>query len=163
MEDAVGFHGFTGISPSGFYHASRVPIGRVNDRPQPPWPSFKPRGFWYDVGGAWVEWMRIEMPSWYDESRFLYSVSLSPAARILRIRGSRGLERFVGKYAATHPSMGKFPVPDWAAVAREWDGIEFSPYRHELRAEHIWYSMVDVPSGCVWNPGAVSLELVAHR
>lgn len=159
----MDFHGYTQISPTGFYHTSRKPVPQLEHRVQHAHPAFKPRGLWYDVGGAWIEWMESEMPEWYASSRFLYSVVVSPAARILRITSGRELEDFMATYGSLHPTTGRFPVPNWVAIADEWDGIEFSPYMYELRCDYIWYSMVDVSSGCVWNPGVVSLELVAEH
>ena len=49
---------------------------------------------------------------------------------------------------------------DWQKVAKKFGGIEFNPYIHQvidpiingkIKIIMIWYTTVDVPSGCIWN------------
>jgi hypothetical protein len=49
---------------------------------------------------------------------------------------------------------------DWQKVAKKFGGIEFNPYIHQVinpikngakKIIIIWYTTVDIPSGCIWN------------
>ena len=49
---------------------------------------------------------------------------------------------------------------DWQKVAKKFGGIEFNPYIHQVinpikngekKIIIIWYTTVDLPSGCIWN------------
>jgi len=49
---------------------------------------------------------------------------------------------------------------DWQKVSKKFGGIEFNPYIHQvinpikngkIKIIMIWYTTVDLPSGCIWN------------
>jgi hypothetical protein len=51
-------------------------------------------------------------------------------------------------------------IIDWQKVAKKFGGIEFNPYIHQVIDPIkngkkgiiiIWYTTVDIPSGCIWN------------
>jgi hypothetical protein len=53
-----------------------------------------------------------------------------------------------------------YNIIDWQKVAKKFGGIEFNPYIHQvidpiingkIKIIMIWYTTVDVPSGCIWN------------
>lgn len=155
------FHGYTGISPTKLYHTSKTLVTQLEQRAQRV--NFKPKGLWYSIGGAWIEWMQSEMPSWYTAAAHLYEVELSPDARIVRLTSERDLAAFEDGFSVDDATTGRIRSIDWERVAGLWDGIEFSPYVWSARMKYMWYSMVDVPSGCVWNTDAARVRHVASR
>ena len=49
---------------------------------------------------------------------------------------------------------------DWRAVARDYDGIEISPYRSDrpaMTGRHACFANWDIASGGVWRPRGVRL------
>src|SRR6266478_6493661 len=132
-------------------HSSHKPIERLHGTAQGPEPDYKPRGFWYGMGEAWLEWCRSEMPSWIGEHR--YAVTLAPDAHILRLNTPTKVQQLHVRYPA---HVGPVRFPDWCAIAREYDGIEVDPYYHGLRfkMDSIWYYSWDCASGCIWEPRA---------
>jgi hypothetical protein len=110
-------------------------------------PDMKPRGFWYGIDHAWREWVLGEMPHWIGEH--YYSVDVGPS-NILFIQDRNQIREFHREHCTGY-------LVDWPRVAKEYDGIEISPYQWEFRHEMLWYYGWDVASGCIWNLHHVKL------
>ena len=50
---------------------------------------------------------------------------------------------------------------DWKKVASKYDGIEIVPYQPKARMNLLWYYGWDIASGCIWNLGNTSLNLIS--
>ena len=148
-------------------HMSRQPIEKLYDRDQARHPGFKPLGLWYGCGTEWLEWINENEPRWRGE--WLYSVVLQQNANILFLSSVDDMNSFENK----HRNHDAFSICspllktslmvniDWAMVAKDYDGIEISPYQWSERLERMWYYGWDVASGCMWNIRAISkLELL---
>jgi len=121
------------ISPKPVTYVKRVGGERV----------FKPCGLWYGIGDSWLEWMESEMPDWLpDPGHFLVEIGISD--EVLVIDNDR---RFAG-FRRRFEMRG---LIDWVSVAREYSGIEISPYFWEYRML-TWYYPWDCASGVIWRP-----------
>jgi len=136
--------------------------------------NFKPRGLWYSIGDAWLAWVISEQPDWLGAYPYIYRPKLNHE-RILTLPGEVAeLRSFLAKYGVDFGPLGfmSFKQIDWNAVAEDYAGIEFYPYRRNLmfnfysddeesRLTHdevfslTFYSGVDVPSGCIWHEDGI--------
>lgn len=123
---------------------------------QDPHDNFKPHGFWYSAGDAWLDWCKSEMPQWVG--RHAYTLDIGNA-NILRLDDVYKIKQFTKEF-------GRVPYPeahhvgiDWSNVAEKWDGVEIIPYQWSIRLDMdtFWYYGWDVASGCVWNLEKVSI------
>lgn len=108
----------------------------------------KPKGLWYGIGSSWIDWVRSEMPDW--ESNYLYEVTLHED-RILKMSEIDELNNFYSKYK----NLNKGGI-NWKEVAKEYSGIEISPYVRGAGYKHNWYYWWDVASGCIWSKNAIA-------
>ena len=116
----------------------------------------KPRGFWYAIGGSWLEWMQSNMPKWEGAYDYLLEVDES-ALKIINTQ--EGLVQFTREYGAPISRFEDRHRINWARVAHEFKGIEIPEYLSYDTVTQ-WY----VPSGCIWDASAIrSLELVQRR
>lgn len=131
-------------------HNTKEPLGELRAVAQDrEW--MKPRGLWYGVGEAWLEWCRSEMPSWVHGHT--YEIALRPRAKVLKLRTVKAVREFHDEYAP----KSRWSWPDWARLAKRYDGIEIAPYQWRLRLGwQTWYYGWDCASGCIWHPRAVA-------
>jgi len=131
----------------------------------------KPTGLWYAPGSEWREWTRAEMPTLLAKYNVLYDVEITD--RVLRISTPEDVHEFSEWYRAksgweyemenvTH-GRSRITNIDWLKVAQDWSGVEVNPYHWDLRFTYLWYSGLDVPSGCIWDPAGASVRLVGTR
>lgn len=115
--------------------------------------ALKPNGIWYQVDDEWEKW--IEGENWAPrEYKHKYLVGTSKA-NILKLSTAEEVIEFQESYKARmYPEATIYNI-DWGKVQGIWDGIEISPYFHELRSrvnvDMLWYYGWDVASGVVWN------------
>lgn len=118
--------------------------------------GYKPRGLWYGIGPSWINWVRSEMPDWETEHVFRLSID---ETKMKIIRNYQQLVEFEKEYSLPIDGWdsynGRYLYIDWARVARDYGGIEISPYLYEARYKHMWYYGWDVASGCIWGTGVV--------
>lgn len=64
----------------------------------------------------------------------------------------------------TDTEMEKFKYKNWAQLSEQYDGIYFPDYAadHPLM-KYLWYQSIDIPSGCIWNPTDVTMNLAYKR
>jgi len=119
--------------------------------------SLKPKGLWYGFGDQWINWLKSEMPEWWDEAQYAYKV-FPNISNILVINTIEELDQFIDKY-----NVGR--NIDWVRVAEEYDGIEFPSYSREGfrnlafsssdHMKYMWVYSMDIASGCIWNPSGI--------
>ncbi len=111
----------------------------------------KPGGFWFDVDGDWLRWMRSEMPEWVKP--YWYEVVVPRDFRMLRISTCRALDEFTEEFRARDARVGTHRTIHWGNVAHRYDGIVIAPYQYRRRLDPStsWYYSWDVASGCVWS------------
>lgn len=82
----------------------------------------------------------------------LYGVEVD-LSRILLIDNAAKMREFHRKYSSS--SIGGLPAYiSWFRLAKDYDGIEISPYFWEFRMGLDWYYTWDVASGCIWGKEA---------
>ena len=120
----------------------------------------KPEGLWYSCGTDWEDWCSggpSQGSGWGEnhlkKSPYRYGVEIN-RSRMLFIHSKRDFKRFV-RYFGEKDEYG-YPgqAINWAAVAKEYDGIEICPYIPSFKYEYSWYQGWDVASGCIWGSGA---------
>lgn len=120
----------------------------------------KPNGFWVSVKGEddWPDWCNAESFG-LDRLGICHRVEIAPSANVLHVSGVEAFNAFDARYGrdeklypdATYSKR----LIDWAAVARDYDGIIIAPYVWEHRFED-WYYGWDCASGVIWNAEAVA-------
>lgn len=132
--------------------------------------SFKPQGFWVDVGRDWKRWCKGERfrP---EAFAFRHRIRVSSNANVLRLSGPDALVSFTKSFARIHPLLREYEESgmfmdhyiDWPDVAGKYQGIIIAPYCWSLRMEMMWYYPWDCASGCIWDTSAISIEAVYHK
>lgn len=127
-------------------------------------PDQKPRGLWYAIGTEWIDWVEHEMPEWMGSN--FYKIEIDES-KILFLKSSYDMMKFTLNYSPTPEKMSGFSIDiskmalfdkmyiDWELVAKQYSGIEISPYRYQDRHRYMWYYGWDVASGCIWNKDAI--------
>ena len=134
------------------FHNTKVVDLRLIDVDLEQKPGPKPRGFWYDVGGEWLAWMKEEAKDWIQPVWF--DVVIPSTLRMLVLRGASDLDEFTRRYAVKDDKgFGYFNefLIDWPRVAAEYDGIEIASYVWSRRFDLLWYYGYDCACGCVWR------------
>ena len=122
--------------------------------------SHKPCGVWYSYGDDWLYFVRREQ---FEQAygKYFYAVEVS-AENILKITNFCDLLSFTESYKDEDTS-DTWKI-NWKRVAKEYDGIEISPYIRSARMDvsTAWYYSWDVSSGCIWN-GDIGLTRVCDH
>jgi hypothetical protein len=120
----------------------------------------KPVGLWLSVPSD-CDW-----PGFCVEN---YPQRLSPERHLVTLRGDADL-LVLDSHEAVLGLAARFPDPrsrsvnpryhdtvDWAAVAREYDGIVIPTYQRDMwrHIEANWYYTWDCSCACIWNMDAI--------
>ena len=127
-------------------------IPQLELREMSPGYKSKPLGLWYGIGTSWVEWAEDEG---FGIGQFFYKI---------KIRREKMLWITPDNLAAVSRRYpGRDAIGDrvihWQKVAQEYSGVEFNPYKkyaNKATWNSMWYSGVDVPSGCIWKSDAIT-------
>lgn len=120
----------------------------------------KPLGFWYSVGGSWMEWCLEECPHWVRP--YIYEVTILDSKSIKSICNVEEFDKFDSEYALPQKHPCRFTDHiDWDKLKNEFSGIQISPYLWKRRLESVWYYGWDCASGCVWDFSSIRLHLFA--
>ena len=145
------------------FHFSDEKIKGVIDEPEgmEGAADFKPTGFWYSLGGDWLDFLDRESGFYrwalhrYDEWRYVYSITLR-FDKILRLKTEKEFASFTKKYGVVLPSSGsKYNhLINWKRVFKDYDGIE-TIHSRERERDFLWFENWDCSSGCVWRARSV--------
>lgn len=122
--------------------------------------SLKPIGMWYAFGEEWLKWVYSEemFSSWgKDYDRYRYKIFVDKS-KILTLLTEQDVIKFVDKYH--HKIDGYEKYINWFDVVKDYSGFEIPNYFnseiYKLRRNYTWLYAFDVPSGCIWNPNAIT-------
>ena len=124
--------------------------------------TFKPKGLWYAIGDAWLDWCGSEMPDWV--APYIYTFEILVDNNILFLNTIELVQEFTKQYRV-ELFKGYYNI-DWGQVTKHYDGVEFNPYFNGIRFNPnlMWYSGIDVPSGVIFNTDIVTnLRLIAKE
>lgn len=121
----------------------------------------KPKGLWFSVGTAWIDWCNANWDSWQAKS----SAQLDLSACNLKVVATAESGAFEKEYGVPSipglPQYAMLTEPDWARLSVEgFDGIIVPDYRRTWghdEAQGTWWYGWDCPSGCVWNASKVKV------
>lgn len=111
--------------------------------------DIKPNGLWFGIRDHWIRWVKSEMPEWKEPN--LTSLEIDKN-KLLIIDTVEKIQEFDQTYGI---DFSTFRVINWKQVAKQYDGILFPVYFRDQRRIYIWYNVIDIPSGCIWNKRAV--------
>lgn len=137
-------------------HYSEKPIEKLKKKKQ--CSAWKPTGLWYSIGTAWKDWGVAE--SFEIRDKYVYKLTVDYST-ILKISSEEEIDQFTRIYGVKAPYMQDETCSEyhsfinWDKIADQYFGIEISPYLQSRRLNLMWYYVWDVPSGCIWNPGAI--------
>ena len=131
------------------WHIGSDPVTRINPLVQPSL-AIKPKGLWYGVGSAWLEWCSDEGFEVPTTEHHLTEVTIPVSDQFLVITTLGELDEFHNSYPVARD--GTWDYPSWPDLAAQYLlGMEISPYQWERRLDYSWYYAWDVASGVVWN------------
>lgn len=136
------------------YHVSNKKLRKFSIKSIPKQEvSFKPKGFWYACGDAWLRFAKGEG---LGVGKYLYEIEINDS-NVLKLNTAKQLEDFTEEFSPNgkDAELLKGMFIDWPKVAEKWDGIELCPYVSEKRYSLGWYNTLDVASGCIWNKKAI--------
>jgi hypothetical protein len=145
--------------PDKLTHYSTSPVVNLYSKNQRN-STVKPEGLWYEVNGDWVRWCEAEELGWTTE-KMLYSVDLGES-NVLKISSVEELDDFTEKFVRLLQPEVLWEYPQWAEVAKLWDGLQISPYLWERRLTSMWYYGWDCASGVLWRPRKASVMLMGE-
>jgi len=125
-----------------------------------PGQGLKPEGIWYACGTDWLDFLQTEMGGPSAEEYQVWALKID-MSKVKSLTTSKEISRFSWKYRNTDEYL-KNPVVkivDWSLASKEFAGVEFCPYPvggMDISVKNVWYAGIDVPSGCVWNPSAIT-------
>ncbi len=125
--------------------------------------SDKPNGLWWASGDDWLSFAENFVPTKIRDANYLYGLRISD--RVLRLATVTDVVVFTGEFGQYHGDEADILI-DWAAVAKQYAGIEIIPYQYDLRRERgfEWYHTWDIASGCAWHPSAfLDVQLLQSR
>ena len=125
----------------------------------------KPSGIWtsglYGSGSKnnffWSNWLESEKPNWGDPKKSRFFILKFDKSSILQINTIDKFDIFRKKYIY-QKERNKYPkdyVINWIEVAKEYKGINITPYQWNRR-ENEWYYTWDCASQCVWDYTAIT-------
>ena len=116
-------------------------------------PCYKPKGLWYAIDNAWVDWCESEMPGWVQPYIYTFDILVDNNMLCLdTIELVRQFSKAYGRQVYRH-----LREIDWVQVTKDYDGVEFNPYFYDQRfaSDTLWYNGIDVPSGVIFNTDIV--------
>jgi hypothetical protein len=134
----------------------------------------KPTGLWYSYYGNWYNWALDGLPEMLFKYNHkieikkdsLISIRKKDINKILLLDNKKDVITFSKRYGVNKFNNG-FIYIDWNFVSKDYGGIEFNPYLKEDYdiMDYIWYSSIDVSSGCIWNLSYIisNTELVYEK
>lgn len=122
--------------------------------------SFKPIGLWYSCGMGWYNFCLDNNFGVYKDCN-IYQLEIDKS-KILSINTIPKLKKFHNKYKET---KNNYEFIKWNEVYKEYYGIQFCPFlktkfRKEtdyMQSKLLWYEMIDIDSGCIWNINAIKI------
>jgi hypothetical protein len=164
------------LSKTGKYHISYKTMKKLKNNYYNKHGILKPSGFWYSIGSQWLDFklntkwnnngIRKKGTEYHLKSPLtMYKIkfynkkytSLPDDEKVLLVDTCDKLLKFNKNYSKTGNSI----FIDWEKVSQDYAGIEFRNYsriKKELikkKLDILWYSAIDVDSGCVWKPSKV--------
>jgi hypothetical protein len=120
-------------------------VKQKSDQNYPP----KPRGLWYATGSEWLKYVKYEYQDKMSEYNKIIKLNLD-LSRMLIIDTPEKFLAFEQKYVPTINTEELLDRVLWDEVAKQYAGVEISPYFSKFRF-HRWYYSWDVASGCIWD------------
>ncbi len=111
--------------------------------------TFKPKGLWYAIGDAWIDWCKSEMPDWIQ--LYMYTFNILANNNMLYLNTPELVKEFSKQYG--REVFRYLREINWKQVNKDYDGVEFNPYFYDQRfaMDTLWYNGIDVPSGVIFN------------
>jgi hypothetical protein len=104
----------------------------------------KPKGLWYAIGTAWIDWVRTEMPDW--EKDYIYKIDINKS-KILSLKNWKDVPK---EYRIKSENY-KFK-PSFILISKDYSGIELLDPSNDYSS---WDYGWDVPSGCIWDKDGI--------
>lgn len=145
--------------------------------------GFKPTCYWYSIGNGWYKFwyeyaemqeVKDQVVCQVDVKRNSFTtLDKKEKGKILVIDSLEEVKKLNKKYSVMKPlhEGKKARLIDFNKLSETYGGIEFRNYskikkeikenkRLNWRRDYIWYFMLDVSSGCVWNLNLIDVKEV---
>jgi hypothetical protein len=125
-------------------------------------PNHKPNGLWYGINNSWLDWIANEQfrVDYYKKCK-RYSIEVD-SSKILSLNSKQSISDFTKRFSYIPKDLPPATKDifqgcfiNWNDITNEYSGIEFNKYFRSIRMQNIWYSTIDVSSGCIWNKEAI--------
>ena len=159
-----------GLFPKMHFHLSSTKINEIKDSEQKD-AIFKPKGLWYSIGNKWIEWNEIEQVRqiccylYVIEPTEYTTLNKPDKNKVLLINTIPKVIQFSKKYKKQNNY--DHVLINWKKVAKDFGGIEFNPFFHFINNKKLkyvlWYTTLDIPSGCIWNKNLIKIKLLLEN
>ena len=136
----------------------------LQDRTYEQGSTMKPNGLWYAKGNSWMEFVRTELAEMAEDAKYVYAIGFD-MDKVLSIKSGRQAERVTYMFKDYKLSQrANVSIVDWDRITKIGKaGVEFIPYdRGYFSADYtmVWYSGIDVPSGCIWDTSILTTKQI---
>ena len=141
-------------------HTSKDAIGDAKDMWSPAG-EVKPAGIWYATGGAWLQFLLMDMEQWLKDAVYVWEINVDRTL-VYRLQHADDTRQCIADYGV---GSGMDATLDWSAMAEHgYSGVEVETYLPEFRRELGWYYEWDIESGVVWKEETIQgIQPIAVR
>lgn len=138
------------------------------EKPHNPGQDLKPEGIWYACGTEWLDFLETAIGGPSEEEYQVWALKID-MTKVKSLNNPKEISNFSWKYRNIEQYIKnhRIKIVDWNRVAQDFAGVECCPYPvgdFQFEIENIWYAGIDVPSGCIWDPSAITNSvLVAEK
>jgi len=133
----------------------------------------KPNRLWYGLGYYWIDFYtnkwEITNNNKFNYNGYIYKLKIPSnlfiglknvnKKKILQIGSLKNFKLFEKKYGFFPKKQHPFQINGgpkyikWNIVKKYYGGIEikYNPFNDNNKYKPFWYSIFDVPSGCIWS------------
>ena len=134
------------------------------EKPHNPGRDLKPEGIWYACGTEWLDFLENAMGGPSEEEYQVWALKID-MSKVKSLSDAKTIEKFSYKYRNIEKYIENIDLKliDWSSVAKDFSGIECCPYpvAGVDSFKNTWYLGIDVPSGCIWDPAAITNSVLA--
>ncbi len=130
--------------------------------------NWKPAGIYMAKNNTWKNYIKKEIGE--NSNIYKYKVIFDNKLNLCKLNNFKDVEYFVVKYGNKNDknkTKNKYTLINWKLVAEDYDGIYIttkvlntSNKKKDWITKHLFITMFDVETICVWNIKKIKLEIV---
>lgn len=166
MKKGTFHHKYLRKSLPIYLHISKIALNKIFTVKQKK--GFKPIGLWFGYKDEWPLFLKneaedknIKITPKYIYSNYLFYKITFDKSKLMILNNMSQVVNFTEKYSIK--SKG-YTYIDWPKVAKSYSGFQVKDYhkvreqimkKYDFSEKYLWYYMIDINSGCIWNSSAI--------